>query len=367
MMNSRRDFLKKMTAASVVLPLIPETNILNKQPYEGKKLRVALVGLGSYATRVANAMKTCEKAVLVGAVSGTPSKLDKWQSEYGIDKANCYSYTDFDKIKDNPNIDLVYLTLPNSMHHPFTLRGAKAGKHVLTEKPMSVSVKEAEEMIAACEKANVKLYVGYRLHFEPYTRELIRIRESGELGKIMFINTANGFKIGDPTQWRLKRSLAGGGAMMDVGVYCINGARYASGEDPIWVSANESKTDLVKFKEVDETIVWQMGFPSGLIANCATTYNFNSPELLRVSGEKGFAELSPCYGYGPLQGRTNKGAMNQPVITHQTYQMDGIADCIVNNKPDPNVSGQEGLKDMKIVEAIFKSIAKNGKKISVKY
>ena len=193
-MNTRRDFLKKMTAASMVLPLISDNNLLNPKPYEGKQLRVALVGLGSYATRVANAMKTCQKAVLVGAVSGTPSKLDKWQAEYGISKENCYSYADFDKIISNPNIDLVYLTLPNSMHHPFTLRAAKAGKHVLTEKPMSVSVKEAEEMIAACQQAKVKLYVGYRLHFEPYTKELIRIRESGELGKIMFVNTANGFK-----------------------------------------------------------------------------------------------------------------------------------------------------------------------------
>ncbi len=366
-MNTRRDFLKKMTAASVVLPMMSSTNYVNTPPYSGKKLRIALVGLGSYATRVANAMKTCEKAELVGIVSGTPSKLTKWQAEYGIAKENSYSYAEFDKIKNNANIDLVYLTLPNSMHHPFTLRGAKAGKHVLTEKPMSVSVKEAEEMIAACKKANVKLYVGYRLHFEPYTRELIRIRESGELGKIMSINTANGFKIGDPTQWRLKKSLAGGGAMMDVGVYCINGARYASGEDPIWVIGNESKTDLVKFKEVDETIAWQMGFPSGLIANCATTYNFNSSEFLQASGEKGFVELSPCYGYGPLGGRTNKGAMNQPLVTHQTYQMDGIADCILNNAPEPNINGQEGLKDMKIVEAIYRSIAQNGKKIMIKY
>ncbi len=366
-MNTRRDFLKKMTAASMVLPLISDNNLLNPKPYEGKQLRVALVGLGSYATRVANAMKTCQKAVLVGAVSGTPSKLDKWQAEYGISKENCYSYADFDKIISNPNIDLVYLTLPNSMHHPFTLRAAKAGKHVLTEKPMSVSVKEAEEMIAACQQAKVKLYVGYRLHFEPYTKELIRIRESGELGKIMFVNTANGFKIGDPTQWRLKHALAGGGAMMDVGVYCINGARYATGEDPIWVTANESKTDLVKFMEVDETIAWQMGFPSGVIANCATTYNFNSPESLRVSGDKGWAELSPCYGYGPLAGRTNKGAITQPVVTHQTYQMDGIADCILNNTPDPKMDGYEGLKDMKIVEAIYKSIAKKGKKIYIKY
>lgn len=366
-MNSRRDFLKKMTAASVVLPFITNDSAPRQQPNDDKMLRVAIVGLGSYATRVAEAMKTCQKAKLVGAVSGTPAKLDKWMKDYGIPKENCYNYSDFDKIINNPNIDLVYLTLPNSMHHGFTLRAAKAGKHVLSEKPMAVSVKEAEEMIAACEKAKVKLYIGYRLHFEPFTRELIRLRSSGELGKVMFVNTANGFKIGDPTQWRLKHALAGGGAMMDVGIYCINGARYGTGEDPVWVTATETKTDKVKFKEVDETIAWQMGFPSGVVANCATTYNFNSPEMLRVSGDKGFAELAPCYGYGPLKGRTNKGEINQPVVTHQTVQMDGVADCILNNKPDPQIDGQEGLKDMKIIEAIYKSIEKKGEKVWVKY
>ena len=366
-MNTRRNFLKKMTAASIMLPLISDNTVFNSPLLDDKPLRVAIIGLGSYATRVAEAMKKCQKAKLVGAVSGTPSKLEKWQSDYGISKENCYNYSNFDKIIDNPNIDLVYITLPNSMHHEFTLRAAKAGKHVLCEKPMSVSVKEAEAMIAACEKAKVKLYVGYRLHFEPFTQELIRLRTSGELGKIMFVNTANGFRIGDPTQWRLKRALAGGGAMMDVGIYCINGARYATGEDPIWVSATETKMDLVKFKEVDETVTWQMGFPSGIVANCATTYNFNSPEMLRISGDKGFVELAPCYGYGPLKGLTNKGSIDQPVVTHQTLQMDGIADCILNNKPDPKMDGQEGLKDMKIIEAIFKSMANKGARVMVKY
>jgi predicted dehydrogenase len=366
-MNTRRDFLKKMTAASMVLPLMADNTIFNQSPVETKQLRVALIGLGSYATRVAEAMKTCKNAKLVGAVSGTPSKLEKWMKDYDLPKENCYSYTNFDKIKDNPNIDLVYVILPNSMHHEFTLRAAKAGKHVLCEKPMSVNVKQAEEMIAACKTANVKLYIGYRMHYEPFTRELIRLRTSGELGKILFVNSSLGFKIGDPTQWRLKRALAGGGAMMDVGIYSINGARYATGEDPLWVVAHESKTDLEKFKEVDETIVWQMGFPSGVVANCATTYNFNCPELLHVSGEKGFVELSPCYGYGPIKGKTHKGVMDQPAVTHQTLQMDGIADCILNNTPDLKMDGNEGLKDMKIIEAIFKSVAKKGKKVFVKY
>jgi predicted dehydrogenase len=367
-MNSRRDFLRKVSGSALTLSLVsnPSTNDAYALPADGKQLRVALVGLGSYAERIARAMKDCKLAKLVGGVTGTPAKIDKWVKDFGLDSANFYSYQNFEGIKNNPNIDAVYIVLPNSMHHEYVIRAAKMGKHVICEKPMSVSVKEAEEMIAACQKANVKLYIGYRLHFEPYTRELIRMRKAGELGKIMHVNTYDGFKSGDPKQWRLKKALAGGGALMDVGIYCINAARYATGEEPIWVSAEETKTDPVKFKEVDETITWQMGFPSGVIASCATTYNFNNFERLYVIGEKGFVDLSPAFGYGPIKGRTHKGEMSWDTSKmHQTWQMDGIADCILNNKPDPNITGEEGLKDMKVIEAIYKSIAASGKKVTI--
>jgi predicted dehydrogenase len=367
-MNSRRDFLRQVGGSALTLSVA--TSTLPESAYalnaDGKQLGVALVGLGSYADRVATAMKDCKLAKLIGGVTGTPSKIDTWSTKFGLDKANFYSYQNFEQLKGNPDIDAVYITLPNSMHHEYVIRAAKMGKHVICEKPMSVTVKEAEEMIAACKKANVKLYIGYRLHFEPYTRELIRLRKSGELGKILHVNTYDGFKIGDPKQWRLKKALAGGGALMDVGIYCINGARYATGEEPIWVSAEETKTDPIKFKEVDETITWQMGFPSGAIASCVTTYNFNNLERLYVIGEKGYVELSPAFGYGPIKGRTNRGEMSWDTTKmHQTWQMDGLADCILNGKPDPNMTGEEGLKDMKVIEAIYKSIAAGGKKVSL--
>ncbi len=360
-MESRRDFLLKMGGGVIAASALPA----QAQPAD-KQLRVALVGLGSYATRVADAMRDCTMAKLVGGVTGTPEKVEKWVTKYGLDKANFYTYQNFDEIAKNPNIDAVYVILPNSMHHEFVIRAAKAGKHVICEKPMSVSVKQAEEMIAACQKANVKLYIGYRLHFEPHTRELIRMRTEGELGKIMHVSTYDGFRSGDPTQWRLKKALSGGGALMDVGIYCINGARYAVGEEPIWVSAEEAKTDTVKFKEVDETITFQMGFPSGAIASCATTYAFNHFERLYVIGEKGYAELSPAYGYGPIKMKTNKGAIEKDISKmHQTWQMDGMANCILNGAPEPNIDGAEGLKDMKVIEAIYKSIAQGGKKVMV--
>jgi predicted dehydrogenase len=369
-MNSRRDFLQKVSLGLGVTALagLPASSAetLSVPPVRAEKqLRVAIMGLGSYASRVADAMQSCTMATLTGVISGTPSKIDTWKKKYNIPDKNTYSYQNVGDIKNNPDIDIVYITTPNSLHYKNVLEIAATGKHVLCEKPVADNAKQTREMIAACEKAGVKFYIGYRMHFEPFTRELIRMREAGELGKIMHVNNYMGFKSGDPNQWRLKKALAGGGAMMDVGVYALNGARYCTGEEPVWVTAQESKTDPVKFKEVDETITFQLGFPSGVIANCGTTYNFNNFERLYVIGDKGFVELSPAFSYGPIKGRTHLGPMNQPVVTHQTLQMDGIADIILNNKPDPHVTGQEGLKDMIVVDAVYESIRKGGQKIFI--
>lgn len=369
-MNTRRDFLHKMglgvgfatLSTNLLAATEGQNNAINKP---ARKLRVAIMGLGSYGTRVAEAMKTCQMAELVGIVTGTPSKIPIWQSKYNIPDKNVYNYETVGQIKDNPDIDVVYVITPNSLHHKHVLQVAAAGKHVISEKPVGDNAKQAREMIAACEKAGVKFYVGYRMHFEPHTREIVRMREAGEFGDIMFVENSSGFKIGDPTQWRLKHALSGGGALMDVGIYCINGARYATGEEPIWVTAQEVKTDPIKFKEVDETMTFQLGFPSGAIATCSTTYNFNGKGSLHLIGSKGFAKLDPAFGYGPIKGSTHKGPLNQPVVTHQTYQMDGLADCILNNVPDPNMTGVEALKDMLVIDAIYESVRKGGRKITI--
>ncbi len=369
-MRSRRNFLQAATAAALSVPFInwriePRQNDGHAPQ---KVLRVAIMGLGSYGTRVAEAMKDCKKAKLVGAISGTPSKLKDWQRKYGIPEQNCYNYENFDALRDNKDIDAVYIITPNALHHPQALRVAKAGKHVICEKPMALNAKEGREMVAACKAAGVHLLVGYRLHFEPKTLEIVRMRQSGEMGKILFFQGLSGFRIGDPNQWRLNRKLAGGGAMMDIGIYSVNGSRYMVGEDPVWVTAQETKNDPVKFKEgVDETITFQFGFPSGATASCLSTYSMNNLDRFFVNGEKGFGELQPATGYGPIEGRTNKGPLTQPHTTHQTLQMDGMADIILANQQAPvPVDGKEGLKDMIIVDAIYEA-AKTGKKINIKY
>ncbi len=371
-MNSRRNFLQKLTASAIALPLLSKYSLAdnkkkNPESHQGPLLRVAILGLGSYGTRVADAMQACSKAKLVGAISGTPSKLKDWQTKYNIPEKNCYNYENFDGIKNNPDIDAVYVITPNSLHKEYVIRVAKAGKHAISEKPMSVNAKDGQEMIDACKKANVKLLVGYRMHFEPKTLEIIRMRKDGELGKILFFQGLCGFKIGDPTQWRLNKQLAGGGSMMDIGIYAINGSRYMVGEEPVWVTAQEVKTDTIKFKEgVDETIMFQFGFPSGAIASCLSTYNMNNLDRFFLNAEKGFAELNPSTGYGPIKGRTNKGELNFPHVTHQTVQMDEFSGILLEGKKPPvPVDGEEALKDLKIIDAIYLAV-KTGKKVDLK-
>jgi predicted dehydrogenase len=371
-MSSRRDFLQKITASAFTLPFLPAPeaagiNQLFGQQYQGPVLRVAIMGLGSYGTRVAEAMQSCKQAKLVGVISGTPSKVKDWQSKYSIPEKNCYNYENFDGIKNNRDIDAVYVITPNALHHDQVIRVAKAGKHVICEKPMAINAAQGQEMVDACKKANVKLLVGYRMHFEAKTLEVIRMRKEGEFGKVLFFQGLTGFRIGDPGQWRLNKQLAGGGAMMDIGIYSINGSRYMVGEEPVWVTAQETKTDLQKFKEgVDETIQFQLGFPSGAVASCLSTYSMNNLDRFFLNGEKGFAEMQPSTGYGPIKGRTHLGELTQPHVTHQTMQMEEMAGIILQGKqPIVPVDGEEGVKDLKIIDAIFQAV-QSGKKVELK-
>ena len=205
------------------------------------------------------------------------------------------------------------------------------------------------------------------MHFEPKTLEVIRMRKAGEFGKLLFFQGLSGFIIGDPNQWRLNKALSGGGAMMDIGIYSINGARYMTGEEPIWVTAQETKTNSTKFKEgIDETIQFQLGFPGGAVASCLSTYSLNNLDKFFLNGDKGFAEMQPSTGYGPIEGRTHNGVLTQPHITHQALQMDGMAELIFEgNQPVVPVDGEEGLKDLKIIDAIFEAV-KTGRKIALK-
>jgi len=370
-MTSRRDFLEKIAVSAIGLPFLSFANSACAENAsvvaDGPVLRVAIMGLGSYGTRVAEAMQSCTRAKLTGVISGTPSKIKKWQSKYNIPEKNCYNYENFDNIKNNPDIDAVYVITPNGLHKDQAIRVANAGKHVICEKPMAVNAKDGQEMVDACKAANVKLLIGYRIHFEPKTLEIVRMRMDGEFGKVKFFQGLSGFTIGDPNQWRLNKALSGGGSLMDIGIYAINGSRYMIGEEPIWVTAQETKIDTAKFKEgVDQTIQFQLGFPSGAVASCLSTYDMNNLDRFFVTGEKGYGLLNPSTGYGPIEGETHKGKLTHPHKTHQTVQMDEMAAIIFEGKkPVLPVDGEEGVRDMKVIDAIYEAI-RTGKSTEIK-
>ncbi len=247
------------------------------------------------------------------------------------------------------------------MHKEFTIRAAKAGKHVICEKPMAMNVKECEEMIAACKKENVMLSIGYHLQFEPFNLEMMRLGQQKIYGNVLSIDARNGFVYNDDADsWRLDKEKAGGGSLMDMGIYTIQAARYITGEEPLFVTAHEEKTRPELFKEVDETVYFQLEFPGGTIANCVSSYN-KDLNYLRAKAEKGWFELTAAYRYKDLAGFNIDGPMNfDPNVNQQAHQMDDFATCILENKHS-RVSGDEGLKDMKVIEAVYKSIA-SGKK-----
>lgn len=323
---------------------------------EDRKLGVALVGLGSLSThQIAPALQKTQRCRLAAVVTGTPQKEKAWSEKYGLDSGHIYNYDSFDKIASDDSIDIVYIVLPNSMHAEYTVRAAKAGKHVLCEKPMANSSEECRQMIDACASANRKLAIGYRCQFEPNHMRCMEIARAKEMGAIRMIEAGFGFKIGDPTQWRLKKKLAGGGALMDVGIYALQACRYLTAEEPESIVAQETKTDAVKFAEVDESITWLMKFPSGVQAYCSTSYNFNGLNRFRAFADQGWFGMDPAFSYADNRLDTSKGKIELPSIDQFAKEMDEFAGCILENRPS-RVAGEEGLKDLLALEAIYESI-----------
>jgi predicted dehydrogenase len=372
---SRRNFLKKAGSGAAVAGLSSSVATssfaqqLRVPDPPGKKLGWAIVGLGRLSiNQILPAFAKCESSKVVAFVTGSREKGEKLSARYGVNPKNIYSYQNYEALRDNPEVDVVYIVLPNSMHAEYTIRAAKAGKHVLTEKPMADTPKDCEEMIKACREANRKLMVAYRCRYEPYNQALIKISREGELGPINTVVSDHGFNIGDPTQWRLKKDMAGGGSLMDIGIYALQAARYTTGEEPVETQAME-RTDRSdpRFKEVEETINFQLRFPSGALAQCTSSYGYAGQNRIRVIGTKGWAELEPATSYTGLRMRVRKGnAIEERDLgqrDHFALEMDHMSDCVLNNK-EPLTPGEEGLRDMRIITAIYES-ARAGKTIKL--
>jgi len=358
----RRQFLAKSAAFAAVAPLIPHV-VTGQTP--GRKLGVALVGLGSLsAGQIAPALQKTRNCRLAGIVTGTPSKAAEWKQKYGLSDKSIYDYKSMSRMADNKDIDIVYVVTPNALHLEHALAAAAAGKHVFCEKPMEISVDRCQQMIDAVKKAGKMLGVGYRCQFDPNHLECVRLAREKVLGDVKVIDANFGFAIGDPTQWRLKRELAGGGALMDVGIYCLQTTRMLTGEEPVWISASEVKTDAVKFKEVDETISWQTKFPGGVVTQCTSTYAANGLTGFRAATTRGSFGLEPAYFYTGNRGKRSDGPeINFPVPDQFVLELEDFADCIINKRPT-KVPGEMGLQDVKYLTAIYESI-KKGRPVSL--
>ena len=272
---SRRRFLQQASAGLVAAPALAGVAAAQRVPDPpGRKLGWAIVGLGSLAiNQILPAFARCEKSKVTALVSGHPDKAKKLAARYGVAEASIYNYDTYEKLRDNPDVDVVYVVLPNSMHAEYTIRAAKAGKHVMCEKPMANTPEDCRQMIDACRSAGKKLSIGYRLHHEPFNQALIKVVRDQEFGPLKVVLADAGFPIGDPNQWRLNRKMAGGGSLMDIGIYALNAARYLTNEEPTDVYAMDYTTPGdPRFREVEETLTFQLRFPSGVLANCSSSY-----------------------------------------------------------------------------------------------
>ena len=329
----------------------------------GRKLGYAIVGLGGYGLgRIIPQFRNCQHSRLVALVSGDAAKAKKVAQEYDVPERGIYSYNDFDRIRDNPDIDIVYICLPVFMHAEYTIRAAQAGKHVMCEKPMAVSALECEQMIAACRKADRKLMIGYRSRFEPHNVEAIRLARAGAIGKIRYFRSEHGFVAGDANSWRMKKAQSGGGSLMDIGIYALQAARYTTGEEPLAVFAKET-TDRSdpRFREVEDMIDFQLEFPSGAIGSCMSMYSANRNQFV-LMGEKGRIELEPATAYSGQRmwvgaERSDKTEVKPPPGPYANQwvgQLDHMAQCVLQNR-EPLVPGEEGLRDLRIIEAVYRS------------
>ncbi|HLW19645.1 MAG TPA: Gfo/Idh/MocA family oxidoreductase [Cyclobacteriaceae bacterium] len=353
----RRELLKTLVLGSGITIISP--SLLWATSRRKDSLGVALIGLGYYSTDLlAPALQHTKNCHLAGIVTGTPSKAQEWQKKYNIADKNIYNYDNFDDIANNPDIDVVYVVLPPSMHKEYTIRGANAGKHVWCEKPMAMTERECQEMIDACNKNKKSLSIGYRLQHDPNTQEYRRIVKEGLLGKVKSVDCAAGYREGRTDHWKQKKEL-GGGALYDMGVYSIQGARLGANMEPVSVlSAVTSTTRPEIYKNgLDETTEAVLQFPDGVIGNIKTSFGENV-NFLNISCDKGDIKMAPFQSYNGLKGSSPLGEIHHPyqVPMQQAMQMDNDAKAIIEGKP-MMVPGEEGLRDIRIVEAIYKSAA----------
>jgi predicted dehydrogenase len=351
----RRRFasLSAFTLAATQFPHLASAQSTNT------RVGYAAVGLGIISDIFMRATASSQHAGITGLVTGHPAeKGPKYAAQYNVPSTSIYTYETFDRIHDNKAIEAVYIGLPNSMHCDYTIRAAEAGKHVLCEKPMAISSAECRRMIDACRHANVKLMIAYRVHYDPTWQHIRDLVRSGEIGELQGFQ-GGFYGIKQAGEWRLDRKLAGGGSLMDLGIYPLNAIRWIAGEEPASYTAQIGTKDKgARFSSVEESVDFTLKFPSGVLATAGSSYGENGGAYLRIDGSAGTINIEPAFYYdnlkftgqgksGPIQGATPEKAPYQ-----FTYEADHFADCIRNDK-QPATAGEEGLADMLAMEAIY--------------
>jgi len=358
---SRRGFIS--SAAVGALALGTGAGLRANELLGGKrKLGVALMGLGSYSRgQLGPALRETELCELRGVVTGDAAKGNRWAQSYGFSPKSVYSYDNMAAIADDPNIDIVYSVTPPGLHLRDVLAGAAAGKHVICEKPMAVSVEECEKMIAACDAAKVRLSIGYRLHFHDYHQQVKEMAATGAWGGPIVMNGGFGYRDGVKT-WRTSKALGGGGQLMNVGIYVIQSALMAKGEEmPIAITAHEPpKVRPDFFDEVEETMKFTLEFADGSKCEGMSSGEIGANHF-EAEGKKQ-VRLAPAYSYDGLR-MTVDGKELAPIdgFNQQAHQMDGFAAAILKNEPSI-VPGQMGMRDIRITSAIYEA-ARTGKRV----
>jgi len=362
---SRRTFLGQLGAAGAVAV---SPNLLRAAEPQ-RKLNIALAGLGNYSTgQLGPALRLTRHCRLAGVVTGSRDKGLKWAGDFGFPKTSVYNYNTMAQLADNPDIDAVYVVTPNSLHAEHTIAAARAGKHVICEKPMGISVAECDAMLAACRKVGKRLSIGYRLHYDPYHREMVRLARPENFGPFTRMRGRFSFRMrGRP--WRAIRKFSGGGPLMDVGIYVVQAACMAAGGiAPLAVTAHEilPKKSPEIFQDVEETIAWTLEFPDGVTCDSRCSYA-EAENTFHAESEKGWIDFTRTFGYRDLAATTSLGPLSfrNPEANQQALQMDAFARDVMDDTPSL-VPGEMGRRDMVIIEAIYASAAGGGKRITIK-
>jgi predicted dehydrogenase len=337
----------------------------------GKKVGFAVVGLGTIAQGfVLPSFARCKNAKLVAVVSRDKDKATRVARKFNADAH--YSNEEYTACLANPEIDAVFVATPNGLHESFTVQAAQAGKHVLCEKPLAATAEQAARMVEACRRNRVLLMTAYRKYFEPSTLYLKRLIQNGDLGQIDVIHTAFSelYSPGKSLSWLVDSHLAGGGPLMDLGLYCVNTTRWLVEEDPVEVSAQTWARDTVTFWDVEEGVSFRLQFPSGLVVHGSSSYGAVLSSFIYVQGTKGWASLTPAFPFDEvrlLTGKIGKRAMERKfaIVDEFGMEINEFASAIQNRRPVES-DGVQGHRDMVILESIYNS-ARKGRPLVINY